>query len=54
MNYYDQYTTDKESLRQWESNPNIRQEFDADYESFKHFRRAEAAGLIKIQGTQHV
>ena len=29
---YDQLSTDKESLRQWEADANIRQEFLGDYE----------------------
>ncbi len=49
--FYDEFATDQETKRQWESDAGIRLEFSAGgYEAFKHFRRAEAQGLIKILG----
>ena len=50
--FYDEFATDAESKKQWENDPGIRAEFFGDYEAFKHFRRAEAQGLIKILGSK--
>lgn len=51
--FYDEYAVDMESKKLWEADGNIRQEFHDDYESFRHFRRAEGQGLIKILGADH-
>lgn len=48
--FYDEPVTDVETKRLWENNPGIREEFHGNYESFKHFRRAEAQGSINIMG----
>lgn len=47
---YDEYAVDAESEKQWKADAGIRAEFHNDFESFKHFRRAESMGLIKFQG----
>lgn len=52
--FYDEFATDAESKKQWENDAGVRQEFAAGgFESFQAFRRAEAAGLVKILGGQH-
>ena len=50
--FVDIQAIEQKAAADWQRDPKLREEFDGDFESFKAFRRADAAGIVRILGEQ--
>ena len=46
----ERFTNGPEYLAEWRRDKNLRAEFDGDFETFCHYRRAVEKGLVRSHG----